>query len=56
VKSAHFVKPGQLRRATRFQKRFKARKATLAAQIAGKQPVSSLALAIDRFWARTGKP
>jgi small subunit ribosomal protein S21 len=48
--------PTQARRAKRFQKRFKARKATLLAQKAGEQPVSSLAEAIKKFWKRTGKP
>ena len=52
---AYFIKPTQVRRARRFQKRFKARRATLLAQKAGKQPVISLADAIDQFWTRTGK-
>ena len=46
----------QARRAKRFQKRFKARKATLLAQTAGEQPVSSLTEATTAFWNRTGKP
>lgn len=52
----NFTGPTQTRRANRFQKRFKARKATLLAQRAGKQPVSSVAEATEAFWKRTGKP
>jgi small subunit ribosomal protein S21 len=52
----HFLDPTQLRRARRFRKRFKARKATLEAQRAGQQPVRSLAEATATFWRRTGKP
>jgi ribosomal protein S21 len=52
----HFVDATQLRRARRFQKRLKARKATLLDQMAGKQPVKSLAEAKAAFWKRTGKP
>ena len=51
-----FADATQARRAKRFQKRFKARKATLLAQRAGEQPVSSLAGATVTFWKRTGKP
>jgi hypothetical protein len=46
----------QERRAKRFQKRFKARRATLLAQRSGEQPVESLKGATARFWERTGKP
>jgi small subunit ribosomal protein S21 len=53
---AYFVKLTQIRRAKRFKKRFKARMATLLAQGAGSQPVSSLAAAGQTFWRRTGKP
>ena len=53
---AHCADPSQARRARRFQKRFKARKATLLAQRAGEQPVSSLAEATKALWKRTGKP
>ena len=53
---ACFADPTQARRAKRFQKRFKARKATLRAQRAGEQPVSSLAEVTEAFWKRTGKP
>jgi ribosomal protein S21 len=53
---AHFVDPTQLRRAKRFQKRFKARRATLLAQMAGEQPVKSLAETRAALWKRTGKP
>jgi ribosomal protein S21 len=52
----YFADPTQARRAKQFQKRLKARKATLLAQIAGVQPVSSLAAAKATFWQRTGKP
>jgi ribosomal protein S21 len=52
----YFVDPTQLRRAKRFQKRFKARKATLLAQREGKQPVESMSEATAEFWRRTGKP
>jgi hypothetical protein len=44
------------RRAKRFQKRFKAREATLLEQMAGVQPVASLEEAKAQFWRRTGKP
>jgi ribosomal protein S21 len=44
------------RRAKRFQKRFKAREATLLEQLAGLQPVASLKEAKAQFWRRTGKP
>jgi small subunit ribosomal protein S21 len=53
---AYFADASQARRAKRFQKRFKARKATLLAQMAGEQPVSSLPEAREAFWKRTGKP
>ena len=52
----YFADPTQLRRAKRFQKRFKARMATLRKQIAGVQAVSSLKQARVMFWKRTGKP
>lgn len=52
----YFMDATQARRAKRFQKRFKARKATLLAQRAGESPVSSLAEATKAFWKRTGKP
>ena len=53
---ACFVDATQVRRSKRFQKRFKTRKATLLAQRASEQPVSSLAEAAKVFWKRTGKP
>jgi small subunit ribosomal protein S21 len=53
---ASFASPTQARRAKLFKKRFKARKATLLAQMAGERPVSSLAEATAAFWKRTGKP
>jgi small subunit ribosomal protein S21 len=52
---AYFAEASQARRAKRFQKRFKARKATLMAQAAGEQPVALLAEATEAFWRRTGK-
>jgi hypothetical protein len=52
----YFADPTQARRAKRFQKRFKARKATLLAQLAGEQPVSPLVEAKTEFWNRAGKP
>jgi ribosomal protein S21 len=52
----YFADATQARRARRFQKRFKARKATILAQRAGEQPVSSLAGATEALWKRTGKP
>jgi ribosomal protein S21 len=52
----HFVPVTQIRRAKQFQKRFKARRATLLAQKAGEQPVASIAEAVAEFWRRTGKP
>ncbi len=53
---AYPADPAQERRAKRFQKRFKARQATLLAQHVGEQPVVSVTKAMARFWARTGKP
>jgi small subunit ribosomal protein S21 len=52
----YFIKPSQTRRAKRFQKRFKARKATLLAKQAGDQPVSSVSESTRTFWKKTGKP
>jgi ribosomal protein S21 len=53
----YFVPAAQDRRAKRFQKRFKARQATLLAQRAGEQPaVCPPAEAAAEFWRRTGKP
>lgn len=52
----YFIDPTQIRRNKRFQKRFKARKATLLAKQAGEQPVDSLKEATTAFWKRTGKP
>ncbi len=49
---AYFVDGTQIRRAKRFQKRFKTRKTMLVAQMAGE----SLAEARAEFWRRTGKP
>ncbi len=51
-----FVPATQVRRAKKFQKRFKSRRATLLAQEAGEQPVGSLPEAVAEFWRRTGKP
>jgi small subunit ribosomal protein S21 len=53
---AYFISATWLRRAKRFKKRFKARNATLLAQMAGEQPTSSLEEARATFWKRTGKP
>lgn len=45
------------RRAKKFQKRFKARKATLLAKMAGEQPTDSSASELKAsFWKRSGKP
>jgi ribosomal protein S21 len=45
------------RRAKKFQKRLKARKETLLAKIAGKQPSDSSASDLrSAFWERTGEP
>jgi small subunit ribosomal protein S21 len=51
-----FHKPSQERRSKDFKKQFKARRATLLAQIAGEQPVASVAEAQMAFWKKTGKP
>jgi ribosomal protein S21 len=59
-----YLKPVEARRAKRFQKRFKARKATLQAKLAGEQVAklagdrgtSSSASLIEDFWKKTGKP
>jgi ribosomal protein S21 len=56
LQRAHCVDATETRRAKRFKKRFKAREATLLAQMAGEQTVSSLAEARVLFWKRTGKP
>jgi ribosomal protein S21 len=50
-----FIKPSEIRRAKRFQKRFKTREATLLAQQAGQQSVVSVREAARAFWAKTGK-
>jgi small subunit ribosomal protein S21 len=55
-KHRYFADRNQIRRAKRFQKRFKARQANLLAQRTGEQPVSSLAETTKAFWKRTGKP
>ncbi|MGP0069033.1 MAG: hypothetical protein ACLQGP_36210 [Isosphaeraceae bacterium] len=52
---ACFIDGTQVRRATRFRKRFKTREAVLVAQISGKLPVASIAGARAEFWRRTGK-
>ena len=45
------------RRAKKFQKRFKARKATLLAKMAGEHATDSTASELKTaFWKRTGKP
>ena len=45
------------RRAKKFQKRFKAREATLLAKMAGEQGSDSSASELKTaFWKRTGKP
>jgi ribosomal protein S21 len=52
-----FIKRTQTRRAKEFQKKFKARKATLLAKMAGEQPSeSSASELVDAFWKRTRKP
>lgn len=51
-----FVPATQYKRKKRFNKRFKARMATLQAQQAGVQPVAALKEARAAFWKRTGKP
>jgi small subunit ribosomal protein S21 len=48
--------PVQDRRAKAFRKKFKARRATLLAKMAGEQPFASLSEAKEAFWKRTGKP
>ena len=56
ARPSRFVPGTQYRRRKRFRKRFKARKATLEAQMAGEQPVASIEEATAEFWKRTGKP
>jgi ribosomal protein S21 len=52
-----FFKPTEERRAKKFQKRFKARKATLLAKLAGEQASDLSSSELKRaFWKRTGKP
>ncbi len=52
----YFVRGTEVRRAKEFRKRFKAREATLQAQMSGELPVASVAEARAEFWRRTGKP
>jgi ribosomal protein S21 len=52
----YFIKPTQVRRGRQFQKRLKARKATLLAKQNGEHPVSSGPADTAAFWRRTGKP
>jgi ribosomal protein S21 len=52
---AYFIKPTEVRRAKQFQKRLKARLATLSAQMAGEQPSASLLSASLIFWKIRGK-
>jgi ribosomal protein S21 len=50
-------KATEARRAKKFQKRFKARKATLLDKMAGKQATdSSVSELKTAFWKRSGKP
>jgi ribosomal protein S21 len=50
-------KATETRRAKKFQKRFKAREATLLAKMAGEQATDSSASELKTaFWKRTGKP
>jgi ribosomal protein S21 len=50
-------KATETRRAKKFQKRFKSRKATLLAKMAGEQATDSPASELKTaFWKRTGKP
>lgn len=52
-----FLKPTQIRRAKKFNKRFKARQQTLLAKMAGQQPTAlSVSVLKEAFWKRTGKP
>jgi ribosomal protein S21 len=52
-----FTRSTEERRAKKFQKRSKAREATLLAKIAGEQPGSASASELNRaFWKKTGKP
>ena len=55
-KRKHFVTLTEIRRAKKFRKRFKARRATLLAQKASEQPVTKLAELVEVFWRKTGKP
>jgi ribosomal protein S21 len=55
-RQAPFVKATAKRRAKKFAKRFKARKATLHAKLAGEQPTSlSSGELLEEFWSRSGK-
>jgi ribosomal protein S21 len=51
-----FIRATAIRRAKQFQKKYKAREATLLAKQAGEQPASSIAEAVRTFRRRTGKP
>lgn len=51
-----FQKPTQKRRAKAFQKRFKARLATLGAQAGDQRLIISALEANKAFWKKTGKP
>ena len=54
-RKSFFISATQVRRAKQFKKRFKARNATLLAQMAAKQPATSIEGAKAMFWKRTGK-
>ena len=55
--SGSIFKTSETRRTKKFQKRFKARKATLLAKMAGEQATdSSVSELKTAFWKRTGKP
>lgn len=53
---AHFIRGTEVRRAKKFHKRFKTRKAALLAKMSGVLPAASVAEAHSEFWRRTGKP
>ena len=52
----YFIPATQVRRAKRFRRRFKTRKAALHALMAEKQSARVIAAALAAFWKRSGKP
>ncbi len=52
----HFTKASEIRRAKQFKRRYRARKATYFAMLAGVQSASSVRPEDLAFWKKSGKP